>query len=114
MDSQYESVNVPDFDVVRSTQFVDDFTRGVCIHLFLGYQLQSNDANPSSSVDCTPRCLWYVRGQNEGHLDFRQEAMIFSFLFLQGFRVGQLAPQRFERTQVHCLPKSMLHEQSSL
>lgn len=29
MDSQYESVNVPDFDVVRSTQFDQDFARGV-------------------------------------------------------------------------------------
>ena len=29
MDSQYEGVNVADFDVVRSTQFVDDYPRGV-------------------------------------------------------------------------------------
>lgn len=29
MDSQYESINVPDFDVVRSTQFDQDFARGV-------------------------------------------------------------------------------------
>jgi hypothetical protein len=29
MDSQYENVNVADFDVVRSTQFVDDYSRGV-------------------------------------------------------------------------------------
>ena len=29
MDSQYENVNVADFDVVRSTQFVDDYPRGV-------------------------------------------------------------------------------------
>lgn len=29
MDSQYESVNVADLDIVRSTQFVEDFPRGV-------------------------------------------------------------------------------------
>ena len=29
MDSEYEHVNVHEFDVVRSTQFVDDHTRGV-------------------------------------------------------------------------------------
>jgi hypothetical protein len=29
MDSQYESVAVGEFDVVRSTQFADDFSRGV-------------------------------------------------------------------------------------
>lgn len=39
MDSQYESGNVTDIDVVRSTQFVEDFPRGVCVHSFLGYQL---------------------------------------------------------------------------
>lgn len=29
MDSQFESVNAADFDVVRSTQFDQDFARGV-------------------------------------------------------------------------------------
>lgn len=29
MEDQYESVNIGDFDVVRSTQFVDDLSRGV-------------------------------------------------------------------------------------
>lgn len=31
MDSEYEHVNVADYDVVRSTQFGDDYTRGVSI-----------------------------------------------------------------------------------
>ena len=31
MDDQYENVNVADFDVVQSTQFVDDLSRGVRI-----------------------------------------------------------------------------------
>lgn len=29
MEDQYESVNLADYDVVRSTQFVDDLSRGV-------------------------------------------------------------------------------------
>ena len=37
MDSQYESMNVTDFDVVRSTQFVDELPRGVCVHSLLCY-----------------------------------------------------------------------------
>jgi hypothetical protein len=48
MDSQYESVNVTDYDVVRSKQFPDDFTHQVCPHPFLSYRLQSIDANPHS------------------------------------------------------------------
>lgn len=32
MASQYDNVNLGDYDVVRSTQFVDDLTRGV--HVF--------------------------------------------------------------------------------
>ena len=39
MDSQYESVNAADFDVVRSTQFVDELSHGVCVHPFFGYRL---------------------------------------------------------------------------
>ena len=37
MADQYEHVNLGDFDVVRSTQFVDDMTRGVHVssHMFL-------------------------------------------------------------------------------
>lgn len=38
MDSQYESQNVTDFDVVRSTQFVEELPRGVCVFSLLGYQ----------------------------------------------------------------------------
>ena len=39
MDSQYDSVNVGDFDVVRSTQFVDDFPRGVSVLPILGLEV---------------------------------------------------------------------------
>lgn len=31
MGSQYENVHVADYDVVRSTQFIDDMTHGVCV-----------------------------------------------------------------------------------
>lgn len=50
MDSQYESVNVADFDVVRSTQFVDDFTRGVRVMCSLVLKLDHFDARPSVSM----------------------------------------------------------------
>jgi hypothetical protein len=33
MESQYESANLADYDVVRSTQFVEDLSRGVRVSL---------------------------------------------------------------------------------
>ena len=36
MEDQYESVNIGDFDVVRSTQFVDDLSRGVHVSYHFG------------------------------------------------------------------------------
>ena len=39
MDSQYEIGNVTEYDVVRSTQFVEEIPLGVCAHSFLGPQL---------------------------------------------------------------------------
>lgn len=37
MGDQYESVSIQDFDVVRSTQFVDDQTRAVCAPSIRGF-----------------------------------------------------------------------------
>lgn len=45
MDSQYESQNLAEFDVVRSTQFVDDLSRGVYkpLHFRLEFFELEND-----------------------------------------------------------------------
>ena len=45
MDSQYESVNVADFDVIRSTQFVDDFPCGVRVLFRWIFELVNCNAN---------------------------------------------------------------------
>ena len=39
MDDQYSQGSLPDFDVVRSTQFVDDFSRSVSIYCSADVQL---------------------------------------------------------------------------
>lgn len=53
MEDQYESVNLADFDVVRSTQFVDDMSRGVFISYILGFDLNNNEAWPSRHMNCS-------------------------------------------------------------
>lgn len=61
MDSQYENGNVTDFDVVRSTQFVEDFQRGVCVDSIPFWVVcWVNFAKPSSSIDCMTRTFFHV------------------------------------------------------
>ena len=42
MADQYENVNPGDFDVVRSTQFVDDMARGVHIPFILDFKFKQH------------------------------------------------------------------------
>ena len=44
MDHQHDSVNPTDFDVVRSTQFEEDFARGVCVRHILAFTLDNSCA----------------------------------------------------------------------
>ena len=36
MEDQYEAVNLGDYDVVRSTQFAEDLSRGVHVSMIMG------------------------------------------------------------------------------
>ena len=56
MDSQYESVNVADIDIVRSTQFVEDYPRGVRTFLQLALVMECY-ACPSGDMKGTPQAM---------------------------------------------------------
>ena len=57
MDSQYESVNVADFDVVRSTQFVDDYPRGVRVLFSWVPELVNRNVGNSGEMAGTPHAM---------------------------------------------------------
>lgn len=56
MDDQYDNVNHADFDVIRSTQFQDNFPRGVRDISMLVLGMYNTDAHPSGNMALT-RCL---------------------------------------------------------
>ena len=44
METQYENVHVADYDIVRSTQFADDLTHGVCVLHIMAPKFDNPDA----------------------------------------------------------------------
>lgn len=54
MDAQFSQGSLADFDVVRSTQFVDDFSRQVCVSRTLVPHLAQSNAWYLGNMETVP------------------------------------------------------------
>ena len=52
MEDQYESVNLADYDVVRSTQFADEMSRGVHVSYKFMLEMKAVEAWPFLHMNC--------------------------------------------------------------
>lgn len=100
MEEHYGSINANDYDVVRSTQFSEDFARGVshlCIHV-LDMQMSSRrpSANMKDSACMTARYQTSAITQL-----FASVTKKISCLYVQVFKGGNAPQQRFDQAQVH-------------
>lgn len=53
MEDQYDSVNLADYDVVRSTQFVEDMSRGVHVSYKIMFEMKTVETWPFSHMNCS-------------------------------------------------------------